>query len=283
MNTLSYFPRNTIMHKVDPRVKILMYISMSIFIFLVSSITSMLFILLTTFILSRIAKLPKRIYVTATIPILFVALLTTLVNVIAISPRDGWLVWEIWPGFEITAYALFLSLRIMIRVYGLVLFSGVLLNTTEQREMASAITWLIYPLKYIKVPINEIGLIITLGLRFIPTLLFETKIVLRAQASRGLSWYSGGIRTRIKAFSNIFLPLFVNNFNRADDIANAMAARGYKIGEDRTSYYQPKVTWRDFIYIGIMGVLLTMILLSEFGIIPHVADPEFWWGSNPWW
>lgn len=283
MYVLQYFPKNTIMHKVDPRIKILMYLAMSVFIFVATSITAMLFVLLTTFILSRIARLPKRIYITATIPILMVAVVTTLVNIFVIKPQDGWLVWEIWSGFKVSAYALFLSLQIMIRVYGLVLFSGVLLNTTEQREMASAITWLIYPLKYLKVPVNEIGLIITLGLRFIPTLFYETKIVLRAQASRGLSWYSGGFKTKFKAINNMFLPLFVNNFNRADDIANAMAARGYKIGAERTSYFQPKINLSDFIYVGIMSILLVILLLIQFDVIPQFLDPVFYWGNNPWW
>jgi len=151
---------------------------------------------------------------------------------------------------------------IVLRLLNLVLLSSVLTFTTSPMDLKNGLESLMKPLKVIKVPVSEIAMMISLVLRFIPTLLEETSKIIKAQASRGADFNEAGLRQKMKQIISLLVPMFVVSFKRADDLANAMESRGYVIGEKRTSIDVMKLTFKDYYALFLILVLLTFIILG---------------------
>lgn len=151
---------------------------------------------------------------------------------------------------------------IVLRLLNLVLLSSVLTFTTSPMDLKNGLESLMKPLKVIKVPVSEIAMMISLVLRFIPTLLEETSKIIKAQASRGADFNEAGLRRKMKQIISLLVPMFVVSFKRADDLANAMESRGYVIGEKRTSIDVMKLTFKDYYALFLILTLLTFIILG---------------------
>ena len=151
---------------------------------------------------------------------------------------------------------------IVLRLLNLVLLSSVLTFTTSPMDLKNGLESLMKPLKVIKVPVSEIAMMISLVLRFIPTLLEETSKIIKAQASRGADFNEAGLRQKMKQIISLLVPMFVVSFKRADDLANAMESRGYVIGEKRTSIDVMKLTFKDYYALFLILTLLTFIILG---------------------
>ena len=159
---------------------------------------------------------------------------------------------------------------IVLRLLNLVLLSSLLTFTTSPMDLKNGLESLMKPLKVIKVPVSEIAMMISLVLRFIPTLLEETSKIIKAQASRGADFNEAGLRQKMKQVISLLVPMFVVSFKRADDLANAMESRGYVIGEARTSIDVMKLTFKDYYALFLILALLTFIIMGA------VVNADIW-------
>ena len=159
---------------------------------------------------------------------------------------------------------------IVLRLINLVLLSSVLTFTTSPMDLKNGLESLMKPLKVIKVPVGEIAMMISLVLRFIPTLLEETNKIIKAQASRGADFNEASLRQKMKQIISLLVPMFVVSFKRADDLANAMESRGYVIGEARTSIDVMHLTLKDYISLFLVLTLLTFLIMGA------VANVDIW-------
>ncbi|AHK22274.1 Energy-coupling factor transporter transmembrane protein EcfT [Candidatus Hepatoplasma crinochetorum Av] len=158
-----------------------------------------------------------------------------------------------------------LTFEITIRIFILLLISSILILSSTQKEISDAISFFIYPLRYIKVPVNEFSLIITIGLRFLPLIILEAEQILQSLSTRGIDFYSSSFKIKIKAFFALFNPLFISAFDRANNLSYALYVRQYQIGKKRTQYNSYKFNLIDFCFIFFFIVIfvvgLTFIIL----------------------
>ncbi len=261
-----YFPGNSVVHRLDSRVKILLDILYLVIIFTAQSYTGLLLSVLFMvfcYILSEI----KLIMILKSIkPILPLMLFTGILNLFFIkgeTPLFQWWVISIYPeGIRMASFML-------IRVVTLIVGMSLLTYTTSPIMLTDAIERLLTPLKKLKFPVHELSMMMTIALRFIPTLVEETDKIMAAQKARGAELDSGGLLKKAKALVPVLIPLFVSAFKRASELATAMECRCYRGGEGRTRLRQLKTAPRDYMAIVAMLLLLAgVITINFFPILP---------------
>ena len=174
------------------------------------------------------------------------------------------------PGINLTIHmsAIFNTIYIFVRLALMISLTLILTSTTKPMDLTYALEWLLYPFKYVRLPIHEISMMISLALRFIPTLLDETDRIMKAQSSRGVDFQDGKLKEKIGAIVSLIIPLFVSAFQRSDDLANAMEARGYDPSKKRTKYRILKWHTRDTLsFVFVLGVFITLLTLSIIKIV----------------
>ena len=251
-----YFPGNTPVHRLDPRTKLLMVIVYIVALFLAKwwvSYGLMLAFLITVVAISRIR--PKALF-KGLKPLLIIMIFTALLNLFY---TDGEVLAQFWI-FRITregiVQATFLVLRIMMLVAGTFLLT----YTTSPIALTDGLESLLSPLKKLHFPVHELAMMMSIALRFIPTLIEETDKIISAQKARGADFETGNIFRRAKALIPILVPLFVSAFRRADELATAMECRCYHGGEGRTKLKQLHYRAADFVTLGLGAVLLGAII-----------------------
>ncbi|MBO5098551.1 MAG: energy-coupling factor transporter transmembrane protein EcfT, partial [Clostridia bacterium] len=226
-----YYPARSIIHKLDGRVKILLVLALVVMLFIAD--TPLAYAVTTVFVVLVIvmSKVPFVFVLKGLKPILYILIFTSLLNIFL---TDGRILYSI--GFlKITYEGLILALTMVVRLVLLVAATSILTLTTSPIMLTNAIERLLSPLKVIKFPAHEIAMMMTIALRFIPTLMEETEKLIKAQSARGIDFASGGILQNIKAMVPILVPLFINSLKRADELALAMECRCYRGGENRTT------------------------------------------------
>lgn len=254
-----YVPTDSIVHRLDPRTKISIIFIFVIIIFLANSPLS--YGILTAFALvSAVAtRIRPSFIIKGLKPVWFLIIFTFLLHLFMTTEGD--VLYTIF-GFELYSGALVQGFKIALRFFLLILITSLLTLTTTPIEITDAIEDMLDPLKKIKFPVHELALMMSISLRFIPTLMQETEKISKAQASRGVDFQSGPIKERIKAVVPLLVPLFVSAFKRAEELAMAMEARGYQGGEGRTKLRELKLQTMDyviflfFLFI-VAGVVLT--------------------------
>lgn len=249
-----FFPGNSLIHRLDPRSKIIFIILYIIFIFSVKNLFSYAFIALFILLCSVISKIPLKYMIKGIKPILFFIVLTAFFNLF-LTP--GRIVFN-FSFVTITEEGIRMALFMIFRLLFLVLGTSLLTLTTSPISLTDGIEHLISPLKKVGVPSHEIAMMMTIALRFIPTLLEETDKIIKAQTARGADFESGNIVRRAKAMVPILIPLFLSAFRRADELATAMECRCYHGGEGRT-----KLKKLEFKNIDIYALIFMML----FGVV----------------
>jgi len=253
-----YFPGQSFLHRMDARVKIALTIAYIILLFCVDSLISYgLFIAFTLFLMVA-SGIPVRTYAKSVKPMFIFILITAILNLFL---ADGDILWQ-WKIFKITDKGITLAVQMVIRVTLLIIGSSVLTYTTSPIRLTSAIEALMKPLSKIGVPSHEIAMMMTIALRFIPTLIDEADKITKAQTARGADFTGGNIIKRAKAMIPLLVPLFISAFRRADDLAIAMESRCYHGGEGRTSLHVPKIGRVDVVAIAVFA-LLTALVIAE--------------------
>jgi len=238
-----YYPAKSFVHRIDPRVKIILLIALITMLFIANTVPACLSAVLTVLITVALSKVPLRLYFGSLKAIWFLVLFTAMLNMFYM---DGRVLFEIGP-LSVTFEGVRQSCIIAQRLVCLIIISSTLTFTSTPTELTGAIESLLSPLKIFKLPVHELAMLMTIALRFVPTLLEEAEKIMSAQKARGADLESGGIFQRVKALIPILLPLIVSAFRRAYDLALAMECRCYTDGKGRTRLNQMKTGLRDFI------------------------------------
>ncbi len=254
-----YFPATSFVHKMDPRIKILMTIAYIVAVFLVKQFQFMGFLACLVFVLlaTIFSRVPFLKVLKSIKTILFLIILSAILQLF--FNQSGKVVFE-WNFIRITDLGLVNAGFIIARITLVILGASLLTLTTSPVEIADGIESLLYPLKWIKFPVHEFALIMSIALRFIPTLLEETDRIIKAQKARGSDFENGNIFKRAKALIPVLIPLLISSFRRADELADAMDARCYSGSKNRTKYKKMTLSWRDLIGVLVVGGLITGIV-----------------------
>lgn len=239
----SYYPGNSVIHKLDPRIKIVLTIAFMVLIFLVKSFLGYLFIGVFLFAISLLSKVPIKLFIKSLRPLLFLIIFTFVLNLFFIKGDEIAFEWGIikiyWYGIE---FSVFMALRLIFMVTS----ASVMTLTTTPVLLSAGIEKLMKPLKAVRFPVHEMAMMMTIALRFIPTLMEETDKIKKAQMARGANFETGGIKQKAVAMVPLLIPLFISAFRRADELAMAMEARCYHGDDGRTSYRVLKMQARDY-------------------------------------
>ena len=255
-----YFPGNTPIHRLDPRTKILLVVIYIVALFVASGWICYGIVFFALCCAVIISKIRLKSLFKGLRPLIVIIIITAVLNIFYTPGETVLLKFWIIEGLE-TAF--FMVARIVLLVLG----SLMLTYTTSPIMLTDGLEGLLKPLKLIHVPVHELSMMMSIALRFIPTLIEETQKIMNAQKSRGAQFDTGGIIAKAKAMLPILVPLFISSFRRADELATAMEARCYHGGEGRTKLKVLKMKAGDFIAIGLGIVLLgSVITLKSLGI-----------------
>lgn len=245
-----YFPGNSFVHKLDPRCKILCTLLFIVAIFLANSPVSYGILVAFAALVIAISHLPWLMVLKSLKPIWIILMITLFIHMFT-SPGEK-VLWS-WSFLRITEEGLTLGVKMSLRLILLLLFSSVLTFTTSPIVLTDGIERLLRPFKAIGVPAHELAMMMTIALRFIPTLLEETDRIMKAQTARGADFESGNLLERMKNMLPLLVPLFISAFRRADELAIAMEARCYRGGEGRTRMHELVYTSKDFMaYVALL-------------------------------
>ena len=254
-----YYPVNSVIHRLDPRVKLLLTLVLIVAVFLAATFVGYALLLAFIYAVARLATVPFGMLIRGLKPLRLIVILTFLLNLFFTPGDTVWVsFWIIRITQEAFLQALFYSLRLVFLVLG----TSLLTLTTSPVSLADAIEVLLGPLKKIHFPAHELAMMMTIALRFIPTLLEEADKIMKAQMARGADFESGNLITRAKAMVPLLVPLFVSAFRRAGDLAMAMESRCYHGGEGRTRLRVLRLTRYDWMAVGVTGLFLALIILE---------------------
>ncbi len=252
-----YFPGHSPIHRLDPRIKILLTIAYIVMLFVAQGIPSFVIAVGLLFLLYPLAQIPALMILKSLKPVLPLILFTSLLNIFFVQ---GTVIWQ-WGFLSISAEGIRLAIFLSIRILALIAGSSVLTYTTSPIALTDAIERLLKPLKWIRFPVHELAMMMTIALRFIPTLLEETEKIMAAQKARGADMESGNLIHRAKAMLPILIPLLISAIRRADELALAMESRCYHGDAGRTRMKQLRLSKRDLIATLILAICFTGIIL----------------------
>ena len=249
-----YFPVESVLHRMDPRFKIIEILLFIVILFAGDNFWILALGAVFVLLAQCLSNIPMKMIWKSIKPILPILALTALLNLLFIDDGDVLFQWKI---LKITQGGITTSLFMMIRIVLLIIGSSLLTYTTSPILLTDAIESLMSPLKKIKFPVHEMAMMMSIALRFIPTLLEETDKIMSAQKARGATLDNGKLTDRVKALIPIMIPLFVSAFRRAEELATAMECRCYRGGEGRTRLRKLKAQSRDYI-----GFIVCMLFLA---------------------
>lgn len=261
-----FFPGFSVLHKLDPRTKIIAATLLIVAIFLANNPMAFLLLTVLTVIMIAISRISFSVILKGIKPIVFILIFTSLINIF-MTVGEGeplikfWIIKIYTEGF---IRAFFMAYRVTLLI---VSTSMLLTYTTSPIALTDGIESLLKPLKFIGVPVHVFAMMMTIALRFIPTLVEETEKIMNAQKSRGADFTSGGLVKRAKALIPILIPLFVSSFKRADELAIAMECRCYRGDVNRSKYKELKLRGRDFLWSFIFVAFFAAIILLR--ILPY--------------
>lgn len=260
-----YYPGGSLLHKMDARMKVIAVVLYVVCVFLCKNVLAFALLAASAPILLLVSRIPVRIVLRSLRPILLIMLFTVLLNLFWTKGAGEplWSFWRIEIYFEGVCQAVFMMIRITVLIMGT---SLLLTYTTTPIALTDAIESLLSPLRVLHLPVHEFAMMMTIALRFIPTLMEETNRIMSAQKARGVDFSQGGLIRRAKSLIPILIPLFISSFRRADELALAMECRCYRGGKGRTKMTIPKLHVGDFI-----GVLVFVAFGAGIVYLNHLA------------
>ena len=256
-----YFPGDTVVHRLDPRTKLILVVLYIVALFNAKGWGAYLLVLAVTVVCMAVSHISPRNIFKGLKPMLFIIALTALLNIFYTQGtpiREGWII--TWEGIE-------RAVKMMLRITLLIVGTFLLTYTTSPMALTDGLELLLKPLNKLKVPVHEMTLMMSMALRFIPTLVEETDKIMSAQKARGADFETGNLIERAKALLPILVPLFVSALRRADELAIAMESRCYHGGEGRTRMKQLRFCTRDIVAL-ILGCVFTaaIFVMKHFGL-----------------
>lgn len=257
-----FFPGDSVLHRLDPRMKIVLAAIFIATIFVANTTIAFIMLAFITFALVLLSKISIKVVIKGIKPIVFILIFTSLLNIFMTVGSGEPLVhfYFIRIYTEGIVRAVFMSVRVILLIVGTSMF---LTYTTSPITLTDGIESLLSPLKKIKIPVHEFAMMMSIALRFIPTLVEETEKIMNAQKSRGADFSSGGLIKRAKALIPILVPLFVSSFKRADELATAMECRCYRGDVNRTKLVKLECHVIDFLWLLGFTVILCAAIFSR--------------------
>ncbi len=256
-----YFPGRSLVHHLNPRMKLLSLLLILALLFSLQSYSGLVVLFFIALILITTTRVPFRYFLRGLRPVFYIALFALIIYFFFTS--GGVVLLRV--GFiTVESEGVREGIFIILRLVTLVLFSLLLTLTTTPLSLTYGLSYFLRPLRYIGLPTEEVAMIMAIALRFIPTLMEESQRLMRAQVSRGADFESGSIFRRAKSLVPLIVPLFISAFRRADELALAMEARGYRIGARRTRMYEDAIAPRDWLVLAALLVLLIVSLALGF-------------------
>ncbi|WP_210471032.1 energy-coupling factor transporter transmembrane protein EcfT [Sporosarcina sp. 6E9] len=255
-----YIPGDSFVHKLDPRSKLLFVLFFVVAVFLANNVATYGLLLAFTLFVIFISRIRLYFLLNGLKPILILIIFTFLMHIF--FTKEGTLLVD-WKIIKIYEEGLRQGIFISIRFLVLVLMTSILTLTTSPISITDGMEDLLNPFKRFKLPVHELALMMSISLRFIPTLMDETDKILKAQLARGSDISTGSIKQRIRAVIPLLVPLFVSAFKRAEELAIAMEVRGYRGGEGRTRYRQLRWGMRDTFSMMVLVILISALYLLK--------------------
>ena len=254
-----FFPGGSFMHKLDPRMKLLLTVLYIVSLFLVPRLLGFLVVVALIVAVALSSKINLKVVFKGLKPLLFIIVFTAFFNLLygggePLFPQIAWLGWLKTGGVR---NAIFMILRLILLILG----TSYLTYTTSPVMLTDALERLMRPLAVLKFPAHELAMMMTIALRFIPTLIDETDKIINAQKARGADFETGNVIKRAKALIPILIPLLVSAFRRAEELADAMECRCYQGGAGRTRYKVYSFGWRDWVALGVMLLGMALIIV----------------------
>lgn len=267
-----FFPGNSVLHKLDPRTKLILATFFIVAVFLASNPVAFAIVAISVIALVAISKISFKVILKGVKPIIFVLIFTALINIFLTKGESEPLLsfWKISIYTEGIIKAIFISLRVILLIIGT---SVLLTYTTSPIALTDGIESLLSPLKHIGVPVHTFAMMMTIALRFIPTLIEETEKIMNAQKSRGADFSSGSLAKRARALIPLLVPLFISSFKRADELATAMECRCYRGDKNRTKLIKLEYKLKDVLWM-LMGTLFLGAMIALMIVPSHIA-PAF--------
>ena len=266
-----YYPGNSVIHRLDPRMKLVLTLGFIVSFFVCKNFFSLGAGLLIVAVTVALSKVPSKMIFKSIKPLIVILLFTAVLNVF--YNKGGNVLLSFW-RITITDKGIYIALFTAIRIIMLVVVSSLLTYTTTPTMLTDALERLLSPLKVFKVPVHTLAMIMTLALRFIPVLIEEIERIMNAQKARGADLESGGLVKRAKALIPILIPLFVSAFRRAYELAFAMECRCYTGGEGRTRMKQMKLALRDFVSLAVFVLFIAAII-----VLNHFFNTRLYYGN----
>lgn len=252
-----YYKENSIVHRLDPRNKIILTVLIIAMIFTCKNFLSLALVGAVIVASVLFSRVPVKMFLKSLKPIVPIVIFTAIINVFYIKGGREWSFWIL----TVTEKGIYTAVFMAIRIILLIISSSILTYTTVPTMLTDAIEKLLSPLKFFKISVHSLAMMMTLALRFIPTLIEEIERITNAQKARGADFENGSIIDRVKSLIPVLVPLFVSSFKRAYDLAFAMSCRCYTGGEGRTRMKQMKLSVRDFAALAFYAVSFAGIIL----------------------
>ncbi|URM52920.1 energy-coupling factor transporter transmembrane component T family protein [Mycoplasma sp. SG1] len=286
-----YIPLKSFIHRLDPRVKIISLILLMAAVFLYGGVETYIYLTVLAIVAYWTAKIPYSMILNVLKPLYFMAVILLIVNIIVVSqPKNNpgyFSSWDIMWGYifhvgKIKVYyqAIWRTLYILWRILLMITFTIILSSTTSPVELTNGIESLLRPFKVIKLPTQAIAMMISISLRFIPTLFNEAKNISWAQASRGVDFKNGRFKEKYHALTSLIIPVFVSAFRKAEDLANSMDARGYDPYLKRTRFKQYTLNFYDVLIVLLIALILLLIIFTSYSFSKHHFLPALKWWDN---
>jgi energy-coupling factor transport system permease protein len=257
-----YFPIDSPIHKIDPRMKLITAIVYIVSVFFARSAVAYGFMLLTAILLVIVSRIPIKTILKSLKPLIFIVVITGIINIFWYQPKDSSTLlvsfWIINIYLEGIISAVYMLTRIACIIIGT---SVILTYTTSPIALTDGLEQMLAPLGKLHLPVHEFSMMMTIAMRFIPTIVEETDKIMAAQKARGSDFSTGNIIRRIKAIIPILIPLFVSSFRRADELAIAMECRCYRGGEGRTKMTKLKFKYYDFLWLVLVASLIAVMIV----------------------
>ncbi len=251
-----YFPGKSVVHRLDARIKIILTMAVIVSLFICKNFISLAFAVLCAAVIVAVSGIPFKTVLKSIKPLVLIILLTAILNLFYGTGEPLFTIGSI----KITKDGIYSAVFMAVRIIVLIVEGSMLTYTTSPTDLTDAIERLFKPLKYIKIDVHTLAMIMTIALRFIPTLIEEIDKITAAQKSRGADMESGNIIKRIKALIPIIIPLFVSSFRCASDLAYAMECRCYRGGEGRTKMKVLKMGARDYAAIAAVSAYIALLI-----------------------
>ena len=262
-----YYPSKSFVHRLDPRIKILFLIGYIVVVFLANNFYALGALAFAFALVTAFSGVPLKSLFRSVKGILFLLLFTAVLNLFFYTGKT-----PVWEGSFLTWEAIWFTLFLAVRLCLLALISSLLTLTTTPVALTDGIESLLTPLKWIRFPVHELALIMSIALRFIPILTDETGRIMNAQKARGADFETGNLFKRVKAIVPILIPLLISAFRRADELGDAMDARWYSGSKVRTKYKKLSFGWRDLLAFLTLAVCIAGVILLRV-YLPPVIGP----------